>query len=132
MYDFRALTLMLGLLGSFGALLFFGVFAFAYLVAFPEGVHEPNYQVPASELVTLYWYLAASLLGFFGTILSFYKPRAGGVVLFVTCIVAFMPLITFWLEGILTFNFFSVADFSWIALLFVAGLLAITKRHTRC
>lgn len=128
MKPFRLATLTLGFLGSLGALFQFWFLA-AYFVYPPPSGYQPNYQVYPIDIVVLSWDLGVSLSGFSGTVISFFKPRIGGVVLLIAGTAGLLPWVvfTFLNSGVVTFTLYDAATLSWIALLLIAGLLGIIR-----
>jgi len=84
-------------------------------------------------LVMVSLYLVATLLGSAGALMYFSKPRTGAPILFLAGVTSLIP------ASYIIWKFYdqlvptplNVTYYTSTALLFVAGLLAIIKRHTR-
>ena len=132
MSTFRHVTPILGLLGSLGGFSIFWSVAFSILIKLDSNPILGHPQDLILGLVIVSLYLGATVLGLSGAMMYFSKPRTGGPILFAGGTISLIPLSFFVWEfyGQLAPTFFAVAYFTSTALLFVAGLLAIIKRHT--
>jgi hypothetical protein len=131
----RILSLILGVLGSLGALATLGVYYIYFLLANALGPPQDQ-MLRTLWTLMLVFYLVISILAFSGTIVSILAPKAGGAILLGAGIAALGDVILFWLQhGLEAFGgfygFYGIAHVGWIAVLLLAGLLAVFSQHSK-
>jgi hypothetical protein len=130
--SFRGPSLILGILGSIATFLISGTFFLVYLVVTLslgfEKVPTPNNPGPSIGLIILiFYYLSVGVLGSSGSLISSFKPRAGGVILLVSGI----ALLTTLFPGPTVLSVITLISAGSMALFFSAGLLALIEKRAK-
>ncbi len=120
---FQVFPTVAGAVGSFGALLLFGVYTIG-LIALAEGVHEPGFNYSSDQQFAWTSLGLAFLLGIGGTIVALFRMKTGGIILLVggaVGLAAYMPFYQFFSDAFRANWFQALLLSPWWTFLMIAG-----------